>query len=159
MNLSLTPENIQTQPYKYLFTEKMGPFHETAMPAWQEAHQKILASQLPTQGAMALIKLSPGPTYRAGFMVATQPEKIPEGLQYLELPSSFYAQFVLKGPYSQLGEAWGKVMEQVGTLELEIRDDFFIEYYANNPETTAEENLETHILIPIVKEYQSKKNT
>jgi len=49
-----------------------------------------------------------------------------------------------------LPEASGRVFEMVEEKKIQMRDDFCIENYANDPRTTPEEQLITEILIPTV---------
>jgi DNA gyrase inhibitor GyrI len=44
--------------------------------------------------------------------------------------------------------ASGKVMEIRDRTQIPLRDDFYIEHYANNPQTTPEDQLITEILVP-----------
>jgi len=56
---------------------------------------------------------------------------------------------VLTGSYANLGAATSRVVERIGELRLERRDDFWIENYLNDPKTTPEDELVTEILVPI----------
>ena len=59
-----------------------------------------------------------------------------------------YSRFVLTGPYANLGQATGRVMEIIAQTKLPVREDFFIENYVNDPKTTPEDQLMTEILAP-----------
>jgi effector-binding domain-containing protein len=54
----------------------------------------------------------------------------------------------LTGPYSGLPEASGRVWAMVSEKKIELRDDYAIENYLNDPKTTPEEQLITEILVP-----------
>jgi effector-binding domain-containing protein len=56
---------------------------------------------------------------------------------------------VLRGPYSQLGEATTQAIRTVRESGLPLRDDFNIENYVNDPRTTPENQLITEILFPV----------
>jgi DNA gyrase inhibitor GyrI len=73
---------------------------------------------------------------------------LPAPLRYEEFAGGKYSRFVLRGPYSNLPMACGRVFEIVEKTKLQRRDDFCIEHYANDPKTTPEDQLITEILIP-----------
>lgn len=150
MNLNLKPENVQWPAAHYLFVEKVGPFQTTARQAWELAHSKKseISAKNKISSHMSLYKMDPEMVYRAGFVVDTKPEKIPDGFKYEKLNGGAYSKFVLTGSYSNLPEACGKVFETVDQLKISIRDDFFIENYVNDPSTAKEDQLVTEILIP-----------
>jgi effector-binding domain-containing protein len=56
----------------------------------------------------------------------------------------------LTGPYADLPQASGRVFEIVSEKQIQLRDDFCIENYKNDPRTTPEEQLITEILIPTI---------
>lgn len=151
MKLTEIPEIIQWTEMHYLFIEKKGSFMETAPKAWQELHQKMSELKLAHKitGAMSLYQIQPEMIYRAGVSVEARPEKtIPDGMNYQNFKGGTYARFTLQGSYSQLPEACGKVFEIVKKINLPLRDDFFIENYVNDPNSTPEEQLITEILVP-----------
>jgi len=49
-----------------------------------------------------------------------------------------------------LPEASGRVCEIVSEMKIPLREDYWIENYANDPRTTPEEQLVTEILIPTI---------
>ena len=57
--------------------------------------------------------------------------------------------FVLTGSYSNLPQASGRVFEIVAEKKIQLRDDFCIENYTNDPRTTPEDKLVTEILLPV----------
>ncbi|MFN3696635.1 MAG: GyrI-like domain-containing protein [Pseudobdellovibrio sp.] len=150
MNLSNKSEKIKYSEFHYIFVEKIGPFDQTAMSAWQEVHKLFNTIEIDATktGAMALFKIEPLMIYRAGFTCDKKPAHLPTGLQYLKYQGGEFAKYTLKGSYSHLPEAWGKVIELAQSEKLHVRDDFYIENYANDPEKTSEVELITELMIP-----------
>ncbi|HXX15596.1 MAG TPA: GyrI-like domain-containing protein [Candidatus Eremiobacteraceae bacterium] len=54
----------------------------------------------------------------------------------------------MTGPYSNLPEATARVLETVSQRNMQLRDDYYIENYANDPRTTPESQFITEILVP-----------
>jgi effector-binding domain-containing protein len=79
-----------------------------------------------------------------------EPKNLPKTLKYEKFPGGKYSRFVLTGPYSGLPEASGRVYETVAQKKIQLRDDFSIENYVNDPRTTPEDQLITEILVPTV---------
>ena len=98
---------------------------------------------------MSLYKVGPK-VYRAGVSVDAAPKHLPEGLAYAKFKGGKYSRFVLTGSYSHLAEASGRVFHIVAEKKIELRDDYCIENYVNDPRVTAEPDLITEILIPTV---------
>jgi DNA gyrase inhibitor GyrI len=98
---------------------------------------------------MSLYKVGPQ-VYRAGVSLAAEPENLPANLKYEKFRGGKYSRFVLTGSYANLPEASGRVFEIVAEKKIQMRDDYCIENYANDPRTTPEEQLITQILIPTV---------
>jgi DNA gyrase inhibitor GyrI len=88
--------------------------------------------------------------YRAGMALAAEPRNLRASLKYEKFKGGKYSKFVLTGSYANLPEASGRVFEIVAEKKIQMRDDFCIENYANDPRTTPEEQLLTEILIPTV---------
>jgi len=88
--------------------------------------------------------------YRAGFSIAADPVTVPEGMRYEKVPGGKYVRFVLTGPYTDLPQPTGRAWELVGEKKVEVRDDFAIENYVNDPSVTPADQLITHIMIPTV---------
>jgi effector-binding domain-containing protein len=151
MNLNEHPELITRPEMHYVFVERVGPFMQNAGAAWQEAHKLApkLRENNQVTGYMALYKMGPK-IYRAGFSIAAEPVKVPDGMKYEKVPGGKYARFVLTGPYTDLPQASGKAWEIVGEKKVEVRDDFAIENYVNDPNVTSADQLITHIMIPTV---------
>lgn len=150
MKLTEKPEIVNWEPIHYVFVEKTGPFMETAPASWQELHKHMseLAKLGKVLGAMALYKIEPQMLYRAGVAMDKKPEHLPPGFKYERFNGGKYSRFVLTGSYSQLPEACGRVFKIVSDTKIPVDNNFFIENYANDPQTTPEDQLLTEILIP-----------
>ena len=151
MNLSELPELVTWPEMDYVFVERVGPFMGNAGAAWQQAHPLVpaLVENNKITGYMALYKRGPK-IYRAGFSLDAPPVKLPGGLQYEKFHGGKYVRFVLTGPYDNLPHASGRAWEIVAEKKIDVRDDFAIEQYVNDPRTTPPEQLITHIMIPTV---------
>ena len=151
VKLNEQPELVTWPEMHYVFVERIGPFMENAGAAWQQAHTLVpaLSENNRIMGYMALYKIGPK-IYRAGFSIAGPPVMLPDGLKYEKVHGGKYVRFELAGPYSDLPQASGRAWEIVGEKKLEVRDDFAIENYVNDPRVTPEEKLVTHIMIPTI---------
>jgi DNA gyrase inhibitor GyrI len=149
MNLTEDPEIVNWPETHYVFVEKIGPFVNNAPQAWQELHRNLAAIAEKNQIGQffGLYRMGPD-TYRAGVSLAAPPVELAEGIQYEKFAGGKYSRFVLKGSYSQLPVASGRVWQLVGERKIAQRDDFAIESYVNDPRTTPEEELITEILVP-----------
>ena len=149
MNLTETPEATNWPETYYVFIEKTGPFMTSAPAAWGEAHGKLpeLLEHNRVTGYMSLYKMS-SQIYRAGFALEAPPTELPKGLSYELFPGGSYSKFTLTGPYAQLGPASGRVWQLVKEQKLDLRDDFAIENYVNDPRATPADQLVTEILVP-----------
>ena len=151
MNLDEHLELVNWPETHYVFVERIGPFQENAGAAWHQVHPlaPALLENNKITGYMALYKMGPK-IYRAGFSIAAPPVSLPEGLKYEKFPGGKYVRFVLTGPYSDLPEASGRAWGIVSEKKIDLRDDFAIENYINDPRSTPENQLVTHIMIPAV---------
>jgi DNA gyrase inhibitor GyrI len=151
MQLTEEPEIVTWPETHYVYIEKVGPFQNTAAQAWQDLHRLVpkISEQNQITGYMSLYKVGPK-IYRAGVSLAAAPKDLPEGLTYTNFKGGKYSRFVLNGSYSQLPEASVRVFHIVSEKKIQLRDDFCIENYVNDPRTTPEEQLVTQILIPTV---------
>ena len=149
IKLTQDPEIVQWPETHYVFVEKVGPFQNTAPQAWQELHPLLanVSEHSKITGYTSLYKVAPQ-IYRAGVSLAAEPRTLPEKLRYERFKGGKYSRFVLTGSYAQLPEASGRVFEIVKEKKIQMRDDFCIENYLNDPRTTPEEQLLTQILIP-----------
>ena len=151
MNFTETPEIVTWPETHYLFLEKIGPFQNTAPAAWQTLQKFVpaISEHNKITGYMSLYKVGPK-IYRAGVSLAAAPQKLPEGLAYEKFKGGKYSKFVLTGSYANLPQASGRVFEIVAEKKIQMRDDYCIENYTNDPRTTPEDQLVTEILIPTV---------
>jgi DNA gyrase inhibitor GyrI len=151
MNLTETPEIVIWPEMHYVFIEGIGPFQNTAPQSWQNLHQlvpRILENNKIT-GYTSLYKVAPQ-IYRAGVSIAAVPNNLPEGVQYAIFKGGKYSRFLLTGPYTDLPAASGRIFQIVAEMKIQLRDDFCIENYLNDPRITPEPQLLTEILIPTV---------
>jgi len=156
--LTTEPEIITLPPTLFIYREKTGPFMQNAPLAWREfwsiAGDKFGNASILDMAGLGWIDGSKHGDaafiYQAGIVVESMPETLPEGLQIRSLPQSKYAAFLLTGPYTQLADAYPAVFAILAKTSLQIRDDFCMERYLNNPMTTPPEQLQTKILIPLV---------
>lgn len=151
LKLTQEPEIVNWPETHYVFVEKIGPFQETAPQTWNEVHPLIPAVSQHNQvtGYMSLYKVGPK-VYRAGVSVATEPKNLPANLRYEKFKGGKYSRFVLTGSYANLPEASRRVFEIVAEKKIQMRDDFCIENYLNDPRVTPEDQLSTQILVPTV---------
>jgi len=149
LQLSRQPEAVVWPETHYVFVEKIGPFQDTAARAWQELRRLTpqLAKNHTITGYLSLYKMGPK-IYRAGVSLASEPGELPPALKYLRFKGGSYARFKMTGPYSNLPEASGRVFQMVAEQKIALRDDFCIENYVNDPDTTPEDQLVTEILVP-----------
>ena len=149
MELTQEPEIITWPETHYVFIEKTGPFMTAAPQAWQKLHQLTpqISEHNKINGYMSLYKTEPK-IYRAGVSVASPPKDLPEGLEYTKFKGGKYSRFVLTGSFSNLPEASRRVFQIVAEKKIQLRDDYCIENYVNDPRTTPEEQLITEILVP-----------
>ena len=151
MKLTQEPEIVTWPETHYVFIEKIGPFQDTAPKAWQELHPLVpkIAEHNKITGYMSLYKVGPK-VYRAGVSVATEPKNLPANFKHEKFKGGKYSRFVLTGSYANLPQASGRVFEIVAEKKIQMRDEYCIENYANDPRTTPEDQLITQILIPTV---------
>ena len=149
LNLTEKPETVSWPETHYVFIEKIGPFQETAPAAWNRLHQLVpaISEHNKITGFTSLYKVGPQ-IYRAGVSLAAAPQNLPAGVHHEKFHGGKYARFILTGPYSGLPEASGRVFRMISDQEIPFRDDYFIENYLNDPRTTPEDQLITHILVP-----------
>lgn len=139
---------IKQPEFHFVFVEKQGPFAQTVREAWR-VFDALRATADLSQVAYkaALYQMQPEMIYRAGVVLNAAPSQVPEGLKYELMPGNVYAQFVLIGSYSQLGEASGKIMKTVAEHEQIKADIWFIERYVHLSQN--QDELRTEILVPV----------
>jgi effector-binding domain-containing protein len=150
MNLTEKPDIVTRPDMHYVFIEKMGQFSETAPGAWESIFKLVpeISKNNTITGYLSLYKIKPDMIYRAGVSIAAPALQLPDGLAYAISKGGTYYRFILTGPYSDLPEASGRVFELVAARNIKMRDDFCIESYTSDPETTPEDKYVTEILIP-----------
>lgn len=156
MNLTPNFETITRPLTHYLFIERRGPFAEIAPPLWndlmpliQRLNQQHIREFL---GVSGIDKSRPGEDsmiYQAGVGCAEAPQKLPEGLQLRAIKSGKYARFLLTGPYSQIWPAFDRIFKTLADNKVDLRPEFCIENYLNDPRMTPEDKLKTELLVPI----------
>jgi len=158
ITMSLTPdfETITRPLTYYVFLEKRGPFAEVAPPLWNELmpllqslEQKQIREYL---GVSGIDKSRPGEDamiYQAGVSVVEEPQELPGGLARRAIKSGRYARFLLTGPYSQIWMAFDRIFKSLAEKNVELRPEFCIENYINDPRFTPEDKLQTELLVPV----------
>jgi effector-binding domain-containing protein len=151
MNLTETPVIVTWPETHYVFLEKIGPFQNTAPAAWGDLHKSVpaISEHNKITGYMSLYKVV-AKIYRAGVSLAAAPQQLLEDLAYEKFKGGKYMKFVLTGPYADLPQASGRVFEIFADKKIQLRGDYCIENYANDPRITPEDQLVTEILLPVV---------
>lgn len=151
MNLTETPDTITWPDTIYCYVEGIGPFQQTAPAAWKDFMAMLPKLQEQAKVAHRYFARYRGAEsiYRAGVELKEPAMKLPDPLKVESFKGGKYARFTLTGPYALLPEASGRVFQRIKDLKLDVRDDFNIEHYANDPKTTPEAQLITEILIPV----------
>jgi DNA gyrase inhibitor GyrI len=156
MNLNKNFEIVTRPTTHYVFLEKRGPFAEVAPKAWEQMFPLVM-SQITQAEIVGLLGLSgidrsktgdEGLIYQAGVAVSHPPKSAVEGLQYKKIESGKYSRFLLVGPYAHIGPAFDEVFKTLAEKKVELREEFCIENYLNDPKVTPEDQLKTEILIP-----------
>lgn len=149
LNLTTKPDTISWPESHYVFIEKIGPFQNTAQQAWNELQNIIPKICEHNQITSYTSQYKVGPQiYRAGVSLAAEPKNLPVGVQHSKFQGGKYSRFILTGPYTKLPEASGRVFQLVAEQKIPLREDFYLENYVNDPNTTLEAELKTEILIP-----------
>jgi len=156
MNLSATFETVTRPLTHYVFLEKRGPFGEVAPPLWNELQpliprleQSEIREYLGVSGVDKSRAGEDAMIYQAGVSMAAEPKKLPAGLRHRAIPAGRYARFVLTGPYAQIWMAFDRVFKTLAEKRVELRPEFCLENYLNDPRETPEEKLLTEILVPV----------
>jgi AraC family transcriptional regulator len=156
MNLTPAFETVTRPLTHYVFLEKRGPFQEVAPPLWNDLmptlgrlDQEQIREYL---GLSGIDKSKPGEDamiYQAGVACRENPGKLPGGLEHRVIRSGRYARFLLTGPYSHIWMAFDRIFKTLAEQKVELRPEFCIENYLNDPRTTPEDQLQTELLVPI----------
>lgn len=156
MNLTKGIEIVTRPTTHYVFLEKRGPFAEVAPPTWDEMFP-LIATQIAQKEIVEFLGLSgidrtrmgeEGMIYQAGVAVSHPPSTTMKELQYRKIESGKYARFLLTGPYAHIGSAFDQVFKALAEKNVELREEFCIENYLNDPKVTPEDQLQTELLIP-----------
>ena len=156
MKLTPTFETVTRPLTHYVFLEKRGPFQEVAPPLWNELmptlqhlDQKQIREYL---GLSGIDKGTPGEDamiYQAGVACLEKPGKLPDGLEHRAIKPGRYARFLLTGPYSHIWMAFDRIFKTLAEQKVELRGEFCIENYLNDPRVTPEDQLQTELLVPL----------
>ncbi|QXD22751.1 SRPBCC family protein [Opitutia bacterium ISCC 51] len=88
--------------------------------------------------------------YTTGLAVESAPESLPEGFVAGEFPACEAYEVTHTGPYRHLGNAWSSAMMHARAKVFKQSKKIHpFETYANNPETTPENELITNVYFPI----------
>lgn len=157
MNLTQKPE-VVTYPVRHLyFVGKEGPFAEIAPIVWNELFPLLKThftiEQMTSYLGLSMIDVSKQNQekliYEAGVTVESELPKVPKGMQYKKITSGHYARFILTGSYSHVWPAFREIFRTLAKSQIELRQEFCIENYLNDPNTTPEDQLLTELLVPI----------
>ena len=156
MNLTKDFEIVTRPTTHYVFLEKHGPFAEVAPPAWDEMHA-LVATQVPQDEIVEFLGLSgidrrkmgeDSMIYQAGVAVSRPPKAQMKGLEYRKIEGGKYARFLLVGPYAHIAPAFDQVFKTLAENQVQLREEYCIENYLNDPKVTPEDQLKTEILVP-----------
>src|SRR5262249_37110081 len=156
MNLSAKFETIARPLTHFVFLETQGPFPEVAPPLWEKLLPFV--GRLEPQpireylGCSGIDKTKVGEEtmiYQAGGGLASEPRKLPDGFRHRAVKGGNYARFLLTGPYSQIWMAFDRIFKSLAEENVELRPEFCIENYLNDPRVTPEDQLQTELLVPI----------
>lgn len=76
--------------------------------------------------------------------------KLTNPIKCMTIPAGLYAKFLHKGAYAQLDNFYNSALDNI-PLQYSLGEGFILERYINSPENTPEEQLETEVLLPIIK--------
>jgi AraC family transcriptional regulator len=82
-------------------------------------------------------------------VVISESAPLPQGLSEQRIPPARYATISHVGPYEQLPEAWTRFKRELSAAGHRSAAGVSCEIYANNPMTTAKEELRTELFVPI----------
>lgn len=149
---------IERSQVHFVYLEKHGPFSEIAPPTWEAMFPLVFGSMSMGNinsflGLSTIDKNKAGEEamiYEAGVGVNAKPNDLPKPLHYKKIPSGRYAKFVIKGPYSQIWPAFRDIFKTLAEdKKVQLRPEFCIENYINDPKVTPEAELLTELLVPI----------
>jgi AraC family transcriptional regulator len=156
MNLTPNFEFVTRPTTHYVFLERRGPFSEIAPGAWNDMFP-LIGGQIDQSGIVEHLGLSgmdktkmgeDAMLYQAGVAVGNAPAKPLKGLQCKTIKGGKYARFLLTGPYAHIWVAFRQIFRTLAESKVELREEFCIENYLNDPKETPEDQLLTELLIP-----------
>jgi DNA gyrase inhibitor GyrI len=146
MNLTPEFETVNRPLTHYVFLEKQGPFPEVAPPLWNELmpllgrlNQQQVREYLGLSGIDKTKLGEETMIYQAGVALAGDPVKLPDGLRHRVIKAGKYARFLLTGPYSHIWMAFDRIFKTLAEKKVELRPEFCIENYVNDPRSTPED--------------------
>ena len=144
---------VEWRDVHYVYIEKPGTYLEVNSQCWAEfeaAKPHISDDSLHFLTYFSMFKHGNVKGFCAGGTVAEAPtEELPAGVQYMMLEHGRYLQYTVSGDYSQLPDAYKTIMQRIEDGGIITRGGWYIEHYVNRHETTPEDELVTHILVPI----------
>lgn len=156
-NLTREPKVVEIGWKNFVYLASEGPFLEHAPRLWDEFWKKAPGvfdmSRMQHMLSMSLIDPSKEGdarySYRAGITMNPAPENVPQDFVCMNILSRTYALFELRGHYRQLPKAYEEAMHQLEKGPFLILNECCVEEYVNNPAQTPEDDLLTHIYIPV----------
>jgi len=156
VNLATEFDTVTRPATHYLFLEARGPYPEVAPPLWNDLMPILPRIAPPSiREYLGLSGMDSGRSgedamiYQAGVSVATKPNQLPAKMQYRHVATGRYARFLLTGPYTQIWPAFDQIFKTLAAAKTNLRPEFCIENYLNDPRTTAEAELKTELFIPV----------
>ena len=157
MNLSPNFEIVTRPVTHYVYLKRQGPFAEVAPGTWDDMFPLVFGQFEHSQieeflGLSTIDRTKLGEEalmYQAGVALKAPPPKLTKGLQYKKIPGGKYARFLLTGPYSHVWVAFNEIFKSLAEKKVELRQEFCIENYLNDPKVTPEDQLLTELLVPV----------
>lgn len=156
MNLSPSFETVNQPATHFIYVEKNGPFAEIAPSAWENLFPRVARVEPDlVRGYWGLSTIDKSKTgeeamiYQAGLALARLPEDVPDGLNAKTIPGGKFARFLLTGPYPHVWPAFDRIFRTLAENRVQLRPEFCIENYLNDPKKTLEADLLTELLVPI----------
>jgi AraC family transcriptional regulator len=158
VNLTAKYEIVNRPVTHYVFLQKHGPFAEIAPPTWNEMFPLVFG-QIEQEKIVEFLGLSTidkakmgeeAMVYEAGVALKSPPDKSLKGIQYKKIKAGKYARFLLTGPYPQIWVAFNQIFKTLAENKVNLRQEFCIENYLNDPKETPEDKLLTELLIPVM---------
>lgn len=149
---------IETQPKRRLATVRhVGPYPEIAE-AFHRLGSLAAAAGLYAHAQPAMLALyyddpetTPAAELRSdAALIVLSDVELPSGVGEATLPAGRYAKTTHRGSYSGLGDTWARLMgEWLPKSGHRVGASPSYEIYVNDPRTTATEDLQTDIYVPL----------